>query len=154
LELLAEYRYAHLEQVPGAAELIGHFSGSLWRSPEEFEGPLPVEGSHLGFRWRSSSETAGVATLRDGADLISLSLLACGVDPERDTITLKAFQRHLLEELRDTGFEPAFALMDLKVRPLSATINFQSPTARVDQVVAALADRSFAAAYFRYHALA
>ena len=35
LELKAEYQYESLEQIPGAAELIGEFSGALWRSPNE-----------------------------------------------------------------------------------------------------------------------
>jgi hypothetical protein len=78
-----------------------------------------------------------------------LSLLASGIDPEADRLTLDAFQKHLLRELRDTGFEPAFALMDLKQRPLVATINFKSPTEPADQLLTALADRCFAAAYFR-----
>jgi hypothetical protein len=60
----------------------------------------------------------------------------------------------LLREWRDTGFEPAFGLMDLKQRPLVATINFRSPTAPGDQLLTALTDRCFAAAYFRMQGLA
>ena len=66
----------------------------------------------------------------------------------------KAFQRHLLTELRDTGYEPAFALLDLHQRPLVATVAFASPPDPQRQLLVALADRCFAAAYFRYLQLA
>src|SRR5687767_2973528 len=91
LQLLADYRYEFLEQVPGAADLIAHFSTQVWRSPEAFEGPLnstafrhagpagaAAEPLDLTFRWRSSAPTAGVATLRWRQELTSLSLLASG----------------------------------------------------------------------------
>lgn len=161
LQFKEQYLYDDLLQVPGAADLIGHFSGALWRSPEEFDGALPmIEAARAGgeppmhFRWRSSSASAGMGTLRCRGQLTSLTLVVSGVDEAGDTITLKAFQQHLLNELRDTGYEPAFALMDLRERPLAATINFASPDDRAEQFIAALADRCFAAAYFRYHQLA
>ncbi len=163
LQFKETYLYDDLLQIPGAADLIGYFSGQLWRSPEEFEGALPMLGATtagagaeppMHFRWRSSAQTAGMATLRCRGQLASLTLVACGVDENADTITLRAFQQHLLTELRDTGYEPAFALMDLTERPLAATINFESPADRGEQLIAALADRCFAASYFRYHQLA
>ena len=154
LQLKAEYHYADLEQIPGAAELIGHFSGQLYQAPDEFEGFLPVPGCTLSFRWRSSSPSSGIATLRAGGELTAVSLLASGVSRTTDHLTLETFQRHLLRELHDTGFEPAFALVELTERPLSATFNFGSPDAQVDRLVAALADRCFAASYFRYQGLA
>jgi len=155
LELRGEYRYGLLEQVPGAAELIGTLSGHLWRSPEAFDEPLPTGGSPLAVRWRAVGPTAGIATLRtESDDLVSLTLLACGLDAEQDRLTLAAFQQHLLRGLHDTGYEPAFALMDLADRPLAATINFTPPPDAAGRAVAALADRCFAAAYFRYHGLA
>jgi hypothetical protein len=153
LQFSEEYRYELLERVPGAANLIGHFSGVLWQFPDEFEGPLPGSSAGLTFRWRSCSATAGMATLRCRGELVSLSLLASGLVEETDTLTLAAFQQHLLRELRDTGYEPAFGLMELKQRPLVATINFQSPANPPDQAVAALADRCFAASYFRFQRL-
>jgi hypothetical protein len=154
LQLKAEYRYADLEQIPAAGELIGHFSGQLYRSPDQFEGPLPVPGCTLTFRWRSSSPSSGIATLRGGGELTSVSLLASGVSQSTDTLTLETFQLHLLRELHDTGFEPAFALVELLERPLAATFNFKSPDAEIDRLVAALADRCFAASYFRFQGLA
>ena len=154
LQLKAEYRYAELEQIPGAAELIGHFSGNIYRDPNEFEGPLPVPGTTLSFRWRSASASSGIATIRAGPELASVSLLASGVSENTDTLTLETFQRHLLRELHDTGFEPAFALVELRERPLSATFNFKTPDAQIDRLVTALADRCFAAAYFRFQGLA
>ncbi|HSU67401.1 MAG TPA: hypothetical protein VLJ39_11050 [Tepidisphaeraceae bacterium] len=154
LRVKSEYRYDLLEQIPGAAELIGRLSGLLWRSPEEFEEPLTGPRSRLQFRWRSSSETSGIATLRCEGELISVTLLCSGLSEDQDRLTLEAFQTHLLRELRDTGFEPAFGLMDLPERPLAATVNFHSPADVVDQHVAALTDRCFAAAYFRYQNLA
>jgi hypothetical protein len=153
LELKAEYQYESLEQIPGAAELIGEFSGALWRSPNEFDQLLPLEGIRMTLRWQGTSPSTGIATLWQSEDLVSLSLLASGVDAEADRITLEAFQHHLLTELRDTGIEPAFALLNLTERPLVATVNFQSPDGQVPQVAAALADRCFAASYFRYQQL-
>src|SRR5687767_11097831 len=66
LKATAEYRYEQLEQIPGAAELIIQFSTHLYRTPEEFEIPLDRRKPHLIYRWRASSETSGIATLRDG----------------------------------------------------------------------------------------
>jgi hypothetical protein len=86
--------------------------------------------------------------------LVSLSLLCTGLNAAADQITLQAFQRHLLTELRDTGYEPAFALMDLRQRPLVATVGFAAPPDPQRQLLVALADRCFAAAYFRYLQLA
>jgi hypothetical protein len=155
LELKADYQYRLLEQVPGAAELIGTLSGFLWRSPDGFDESLPAGGSALAVRWRPSGPTAGIATLRgESDDLVSLTLLVCGLNEEQDRLTLQAFQQHLLRGLHDTGYEPAFALMDLRDRPLAATINFQPPPDDAARRAAALADRCFAAAYFRYHGLA
>jgi hypothetical protein len=158
LELKGEYRYEHLERIAGAADLIGHFSGCLWRSPEAFEEPLPEDRAHLTARWRSCSPSAGLFSLRCRGELLSISLLAAGADPEAEAHAFEALQRHLLRELHDTGHEPAFALMDLLAeRPVAATINFGAPAgglAPPDRMAAALADRCFAASYFRFLGLA
>jgi len=149
LQLKAQYDYASLEQIPMAAELIVMLATVMYRSPDAFEADILRPG--LQFRWRASAETAGIATLRCDGQLASLSLLATGIDESADTITLTAFQNHLLRQLHDTGTEPAFALLDLPERPLVATINFLSPPEPDDRLAVALADRCFAAAYFRYH---
>ena len=154
LQSKTAYTYAHLEQVPGALELIAHFANPLWRTPEGFEVPFPPPTRHLSLRWRASAATAGIATIRCEEELASVSLLACGIERDADHITLEAFQKHLLRELRDTSYEPAFALMDLSERPLVATINFAAPAQPRDQMMVAIADRCFAAAYFRTHDLA
>jgi hypothetical protein len=151
----AEYRYEQLEQVPGAAELIVTFATQLYRTPEEFEIPLaPRRNDRLAYRWRASSENTGITTLRNGGELASLALLASGINPEADRLTLEAFQTHLLRELHGTPFEPAFGLRDARDRPLVAVVAFAAPPEQVDQVLVALADRCFAAAYFRYLNLA
>ncbi|HET6251959.1 MAG TPA: hypothetical protein VFE47_30015 [Tepidisphaeraceae bacterium] len=149
----AEYTYHALETIPGADDLIAHCSGNLWRAPDEFETMIPASRSGLMLRWCASCPTAGIATLRFKSDLLSLSLLASGLDPDADRITLLAFQQHQLRELRDTGVEPAFHLMDIPERPLVATINFQDPDDPALRAAAALVDRCFAASYFRYHHL-
>jgi hypothetical protein len=154
LQFKGEYQYATLEQIPGAAELIGHISGALWRAPEEFEEQLDPEHPGLRLRWRALSSSTGIATVRFDDDLISLSLLCSGISEDADRVTLETLQSHLLRELRDTGFEPAFGLMELRERPLAATINFQSPTRPSDRHLSALADRCFAASYFRFLTLA
>lgn len=154
LRALAEYEYEQLIQIPGAGDLIGTLSGAVWRSPKEFEVPLHEERPHLLFRWRSSAATAGVGTVWDRRALASVSLACSGLDDDADRITLDAYQRHLLHELRDTGYEPAFSLVHLRERPLLATIAFATPAEPVDRILVALADRCFAAAFFRYLSLA
>ena len=149
----AEYGYEQLEQVPAAAELIVQLATHLYRSPEEFDIAL-YPSRELTFRWRSSAPTAGISTLRDGAKLASLGLFASGINPEADHATLAAFQSHLLHELRGTEFEPAFALMELTQRPLVVSVPFHAPDEKADQLLVALADRCFAAAYFRFLHLA
>ena len=149
-----EYRYEELEQLPGARDLITHFSTLLWREPEEFETTLPLGRPNMRFRWRSSAKTAGISTLRCNDQLASLGLLVSGLEPEADRITLEAFQQHLLRELHGTPYEPAFALLEIRQRPLVAIINFLETSDKNDQLVVALADRCFAAAYFRYQNLA
>ena len=148
------YDYATLERIPGCSDLIARFSGQLYQTPEQFELPLSTSETPVTFRWSASAPTAGIATIRADEKLASISILATGLVPDADEITLSAFQRHLTHELHDTGFEPAFGLMELRERPMVATIAFESPEAELDQLIVALADRCFAAAYFRFHALA
>jgi hypothetical protein len=154
LQAKAPYTYGDLERIPGAADVITEMAAHLWRTPEEFEAPLLPGQKALTVRWRAIAPTAGVATVRCDGNLASVSLLASGLNTEADQITLHAFQRHLLTELRDTGYEPAFALLDIQERPLVATVPFQSPAEPAQQLLVALADRCFAAAYFRYLQLA
>ena len=148
----ADYSYNDLEQIPGAADLIAQFSTAIWRDPEEFESQLAA-ATRLKLRWRAVAPTAGIATLRHENDLASLSLLCTGKNEQADTITLAAFQKHLLRELHDTGFEPSFDLMELKRRPLVATVSFYVPQDLREQMLVALADRCFAASYFRFQGL-
>ena len=152
VRLRQEYEYRLLEEIPGAIDLITGFSTHLWRSPDEFLTLLP--GGRLALRWRACSETSGIATLWLGEDLASLSVLLCGTEPDRGADTLQPIQNYLLRELHDTGYEPAFDLMHIPERPLSATLNLRAPEERSDQLVFALADRCFAASYFRKMGLA
>ena len=153
---VAEYRYEDLERVPGAADLIVHLATNLYRSPEAFETVLPLSASGMSFRWQASAETAGVASSRTrGGELASLGLLASGLNAEADRLTFAAFQQHLMTELRDTGYEPAFDLVRLRPRPIVASFDFATEAEeKNDQLVLALVDRCFAAAYFRYLGLA
>src|SRR5256885_16129243 len=150
----AEYRYEELERLPRASEMIATFSSAIWKSPEAFEVAPVLAGTKVDCRWRASAESAGIVTFRCNAELSSLSLLASGKDAQADQITLAAFQQHLLQELHDTGYEPAFDLVELTDRPLIATINMHSPAEQVDRLTTALADRCFAASYFRFQGLA
>jgi len=154
LKATAEYRYEQLEQIPGAAELIVQFATQLYRTPEEFELPLIRRSDRLLYRWRSSSDTTGITTLRNAGELASLAILASGINPEADRLTLDAFQAHLLRELHGTPYEPAFGLGEATDRPLVAVVAFAAPPEQADQLLVALADRCFAAAYFRYLNLA
>ncbi|MGH7214792.1 MAG: hypothetical protein ACREIT_08510 [Tepidisphaeraceae bacterium] len=155
VRLKADYRYDLLEQVEGATDLIAPITSVLWRSPEEFELSLPGASQRMRLRWRAVATGAGIATLRGHDDkLLSLSLLVSGQDPSADALTLEAFQSHLVRELHDTGFEPAFDLLQLTERPLVATINFEAPEAPGDRRLFALTDRCLAAAFFRKLGLA
>jgi hypothetical protein len=154
VKAVADYHYDVLERIPGAADLIIHFATHLYRSPQEFETGLPHGGKRLGFRWSASSDTTGITTLRQNGELTSLALLAAGLSPDADRLTLDAFQTHLLRELHGTPFEAAFGLRELDQRPLVAVVGFLTPPEQVDQLLVALADRCFAAAYFRYLNLA
>ncbi len=154
LRQVAEYDYPTLERIPGASELIGSCSGSIWKSPDEAQFVLSDQhGTWL--RWRATAAGTGIATIRRAAgDLVSLSLLASGLSLEAENTTFTVFQQHLVRELRQTPFEPAFDLLQLKQRPLLATMTFTSGAGQAEQMIEALADRAFAAAYFRYLQLA
>jgi hypothetical protein len=148
------YTYAALEKIPGAPEIILRCATALWRDPSGFKTSLDDGPDDLWLKWVPTAESAGIATIWVADELLTLSLLACGLDAQRDAITLQAFQSRLLHELHDSGVEPAFDLVALKPRPLIATINFRSPPSLAAQQIVALADRCFAAAYFRVQALA
>jgi hypothetical protein len=148
------YNYDDLEKFPRAADLIAGFSSALWKKADAFELNPVAQGTHVDCRWRAIAETAGILTLRCVGELASLSLLVSGKDEDADRITLETFQKHLLQELHDTGYEPAFDLLSQTDRPMVATINFGSPKEPADQMTVALADRCFAASYFRFQQLA
>jgi len=149
----AEYAYEHLEQVPCARELIADLASSLYREPEEFERPLDPRGEMV-FRWHSNSSASGNSSLRDRGNLISFGLLVSGLNSDSDQITLETFQTHLLRELHGTPYEAAFDVMSLQQRPLLVSVAFGEPAEKAGQSLAALADRCFAAAYFRYLGIA
>lgn len=147
LRAAAAYRYENLEQLPGCAELIGQLSGAIWRAPNTFEiDVLPA----LQVRWLATAPSAGLMTLRSEGQLVSITVLAAGVDAQADQHTLAALQQQLVQELHGTAFEAAFSLMDLAERPLAATVNLSDPPSVAHQTLAALIDRCFAAAFFRY----
>lgn len=147
------YEYALLEKISGAMDLITLLATEVWRNPDEFEIPL-APNANLILRWRAVAATAGIATVRDSGRTLSLSLIASGLDVDADQITLEAFQRHIVRELHDTGFEASFDLVELRERPLLATLGLFVPQDENDRWVFALADRCFAAAYFRKLGLA
>lgn len=148
------YDYATLERLPGCIDLIARLSASLYRTPDGYDLAIANAADDVTLRWHAAAPTAGIATIRAHGELASVSILATGISRDADQITLAAFQRHLTQELHDTGFEPAFDLLALRQRPLLATMTFHSPTSDVARLIVAVADRCFAASYFRYHGLA
>jgi hypothetical protein len=147
-----EYRYEELEMIPGAAELIGVFSGQFWQAQEEFT--VKLEGG-MTCRLNHPSPTTGIATLRQSDDkLLTLSLLLTGLNADADQITLASLQTHILRELHGTPFEPAFSLLQITARPMVASIHLGLPDDPALRRTFALCDRCLAAAYFRYHGLA
>jgi hypothetical protein len=151
---ITEYDYAALERIPGASDVIARCSGEIWKNPEQLDVILSELGKTQ-LRWRATSASAGVATVRraDGGP-VSISLVVAGRDVEADATTLSVMQQHLVRELRQTPFEPAFDLIQIKQRPLIATMTFASGTSSEEPMIEAIADRCFAAAYFRYLGLA
>jgi len=149
LRLQARYEYALLEQIDGAPELIGQCSAEIWRSPESFDFAFPQAGGRLVLRWCACSPTSGIAILLGERQAFSVSLLASGLDIAADRLTLDACQQYFVRQLRGTPFEPSFGLIDLWQRPLVATIGLFLPADDSDKKLFALADRCFAAAYFR-----
>lgn len=147
----ARYEYELLEQVNGAAELLGDVTSLLANNPEAFEAKL---ADSIFLRWRASSQTTGIAAVRDESErTLSLSIVASGLEPESDHLTLTAFQDHAVRELRDGPYEPSFDLVNLPERPLLASIGLILPPVQ-HRWPFALADRCFAAAYFRRLGLA
>jgi hypothetical protein len=152
----AVYEYALLEQIQGAPDLLGTFASEIWRAPESFEVRLSAVPANTGlvFRWAASSETSGIASLRDATRTLSVSILASGKNAESDRLTLEAFQHFAVAELHDSGFEPSFQLLGIAERPMVATVGLFAPQEARDQWLFAIADRCFAAAYFRKLGLA
>jgi hypothetical protein len=163
-----QYKYALLERVGGASDLITLFSTWLWRSPDAFEVILP--GGRMRVRWRASAQSAGIASLRlfeesavgwsgqpgegqGGGDLSSLAILLSGREASADSITKDTLEKHIVRELHDSGFEPGFGLSSLDQRPLVATLSLRPPTEPLDRAWFALWDRCFAASYFRKQGL-
>jgi hypothetical protein len=151
LQLQAEYRYEELEQLPGAGDLIGIFSGLFWRGSDEFIANL----DGLTLRLSQPAPTTAIATLRQADEkLLSLSLLLTGLNADADQITLSSLQTHLLRELHGTPFEAAFSLLQISARPVVASIHLAAPDDPQLRSLFALSDRCLAAAFFRYPHLA
>jgi len=150
LRAIAPYVYQHLEQLPQCAELIGICAGAIWKDPESFEINLPTDPRGLELRWHATATTSGLMSLRWKTELCSITVLAGGQNDEQERSTIAVLQQKLIHELHGTPHEAAFSLIDLHQRPLAATINIRvSPPSTVAPIIA-LADRCFAAAYFRY----
>jgi hypothetical protein len=141
------YTYSALEHIDGAAELIGLFTGLLWREPDEFQTRL-LE-SDLTLRWRPTSPSTGIATLRQGPTLLALSLILCGQNPDADAMHLEVLQKHLLAELHDTGIEPAFDLMNQFDRPIVISLCLRPPRNPDRRRIFSIFDRCLAAAFIR-----
>lgn len=142
------YRYDLLQQIEQAPELIADLAAAIWRSPEAFDmkvGP----GGRLHLRWRALAESSGIATLSDPTSCLSVSLVCGGLNIEAEQIALSAFHSHILRKLHDTQYEASFAVLQIKQRPLLATLGLAAPKEASDHTIFALADRCFAAAYFR-----
>lgn len=149
------YEYGLLERIPGAIEVISTFSSHLYRSPDHFEVSLGSHDLGLKFRFTAPAPSVGLGVLRHmpSGDLISVSALASGLDPQSDAIIFDVLQKHLMRELRGTPHEPGLDLLQLKQRPIVTIFGFGSPRNEAAQHLAALADRCLSAAFFRYHHL-
>ncbi|WP_428938557.1 hypothetical protein [Fontivita pretiosa] len=157
LRSTTHYDYPRLQCIEGAQDLLVAFTRELDGYIEQFELALPNSDGGLYFRWRACNPNgSGIATLRHDGQTLAISLLAGGIDLEADLITLKSFQQHLVRELHDTGLEPAFGINQLWQRPLLVSVGLRAPGPQMprDRWLFALADRCFAAAYFRLLGLA
>lgn len=142
------YRYDLLERIPGAMDLIPALAASIWRDPGGFEMHLG-QGRGLGLRWVPTADSSGVLTVNESAKCLSISVLCGGVDASADTETLHAFQGHILRQLHGTEFEGSCEVLQVKDRPLLATLALFVPEESANGPLFALADRCFGAAYFR-----
>ena len=148
LRQLTEYDSASLEAIPLASELISRCWQELSQNSDTFESPMCDDGK-TSIRWRTTGKGAGILTVRNQAgDPVSISVLSSIY--QRDETTFAVLQQHLVRQLHQTRFEPAFDLMQIKERPLVATITLSCPDEPGQQMIRALADRAFAAAYFRH----
>jgi hypothetical protein len=143
----AGYSYALLERIDGAPRLLGQLGGAIWATPQGFD--LPLGSGGLVLRWAATAEACGIATLRSAGQPLSVSVICSGTDPHADQTTLTTFQTHVCRELHDTQFEASFQVHQITTRPLLVTLGLFAPKQPADQAIFALADRCFAAAYFR-----
>jgi hypothetical protein len=154
LHQLTEYDYATLEMIPDSTDLISRCAAAIAKNSHETQADLRDSGDPT-IRWRATAPGTGIATVRRaGGEIVSLSLLAAGLAPESEKVTFETFQQHLARELRETPYEPAFDLLQLDRRPLLASFTFAGKSTSDSQMIEALADRAFAAAYFRSLGLA
>ena len=150
IRALEEYDYQTLEKVPGCTGLIARLSGQLYQSPTGFEIALAEGDEAVTLRWNATSPSSGIVTTKGTNNLLSLSILAAGISGDADRITLQAVQSRITRELHDSGIEPGFGFLNLPMRPLVATLTLRDPRTATNQLMVALADRCFAASYFRY----
>src|SRR5580658_4252856 len=147
LREITEYDTSSLERISCAAALIRLCSKELAKNSDTFETPITPNGK-TALRWRATGQGTGVLTVRSAdGELVSVSVLAA--TEQTDAATFMVLQQHLVRQLRQTRFEPAFDLMQIKQRPVLATITFTCPDEPDERMARALADRAFAAAYFR-----
>jgi hypothetical protein len=134
-------------------DAVAPLMDDLRQSPAGFETKLhdPRGGRPMLIRWRPHSQTAGTAEFWMNGTLAARSLLLCGVEKSAEWRALRQFNREAPRRWRTADDDPRAAprLLQLHERPLYASIIFLDKNDATRRVVLLIAQRAFAAAYFR-----
>lgn len=74
--------------------------------------------------WLREETEAAAMFIMGGRRLLSISLTAEAYDRRQLPLSLRILQQAIVYELKDTGYEPAFHLRDIKARPLAVILNW------------------------------
>lgn len=130
---------------------------ALRASPDGFSILLPqTMGNPVTLCWRAASRTAGVVEFTLGRALAARSLVLCGVEKAAEREVLRAFNKQARRWgnvwIRYGEGDPR--IYSIKERPLMVTVFHVDKNDHERQLGVGIAQRAFAAAYFRFRFIA
>ena len=139
--------------VPCNTEAVELITGLLRENDQTLHADLPelFTGFPPTVSWTAWSPTAGELVVRCSRETLSRSLLLCGVDPGAERLALRRFNKEAPKRggwMRDEPDDPP-RILSVKERPLLMSIMLFDKNAPSLFWCANLAQRCFAAAYFR-----